>query len=595
MPLTWVLVAIVAVFILWLISMPCFPTTDSPVHMYYVHVLGSLLAHNNPAYEHFFRIRHLLPPYSLYYYALLLLSKAMPMLVADRVIIGVYFLSFIFGFRFLARGIGPSADLATLLVTPLLLNWPLGMGFVNFCLSLSFTFWATGLWLRLQGTRNLWGRTGFLLLVTGIMLTHPVPLLLLLVVTGALLLARIVHFHRTDPGLNREGVKRLLPAHGLADLATLALAALNVGYVKLFAQGNPLQQVNETGEAPLPYWVEFGHRLTMYMREHAVAFVYGKHLDTLLYRTALLVILIVPVLLALQQRRRNREKRLWMTGDTFLALSLGIFVGLPFVPSQLNGLYYFADRLVVCVWLAFLLAFSGWSGRWHEGSEQDRAVPLNKSEITPEAARAPELRWVLVCALLAVGADAALLSSANRNLRPAATAIAHLDREPPVLLGQVGFVLDDPRPPLGGNHEGVSWNPYYWALVHTFRHNDAVMANAPWMHESIIPVAPSAALPEVSIAALQEPFGTKLQRDLLRSPADLHQALAADTFFLVDQQDRPALEGGEPLLGQGDAEARQWTCSKNGWYRLCRQAPGLAQMRQSLTETGRPPSAASLQ
>lgn len=168
------LIAIVAAFVLWMLSMPCFPTTDGPVHMYYVHILSSLFAHNNADYAHYFRIRHVLPPYSLYYYTLLLLSKVMPMLTADRLIICFYFVSFVFGFRFLARQVGPSADITTLLVTPLLLNWPLGMGFVNFCLALSFSFWAAGLWLTFQGTRNLKRRVIFLLLVTGIMLTHPV-------------------------------------------------------------------------------------------------------------------------------------------------------------------------------------------------------------------------------------------------------------------------------------------------------------------------------------------------------------------------------------------------------------------------------------
>ncbi len=563
------LLVIVACFCAWMLSMPSFPTTDGPVHMYYVHVLGSLLSHTNTDYAHFFRIRHLLPPYSLYYYALLLLSGFMPMLVADRVIICVYFVSFVFGFRFLARQIGPSADLMTLLCTPLLLNWPLGMGFVNFCLSLSFSFWAAGLWLKVQGTQTWWGRVSFLVLVTGIMLTHPVPLLLLLAVTGALLLASIVQ-------TTRDAGRFTLPANGVADLATLLLASLNVGYVKLFANGNPLKQVNETEGPPTPFWKGVMQQATICPREHALAFVFGRRPDILMYRFVLLALLLAAITLAVLQSRRNRRAGVWTRGDTFFLLGGGLSLTLPFIPSQLNGLYFFADRLVICIWLAFLLAASGWSAR-------SAIVPA-----MPDRSGFPPAAWggfALACVAFALIADITLLTSANRILRPIAQNIASLSESSLGIRGQVGFMMEDARPMLGEAPEGPSWNPYHWALMHAFRHNEAVIANAPWMHESIIPVAPSAALPEVSITALREPFANQVQRDLLRSPGDLRQTLAKDSFFLVNQVDRSVLTSGEPLLLQAGDDARDWSCAAETWYRVCRQTRGMAvQTAQSQTK-----------
>ncbi len=557
--------AIATCFCAWMLSLPSFPTTDGPVHMYYVHVLGSLLSHRDVGYAHFFRIRHLLPPYSLYYYALLALSGILPMLLADRIIVCLYFVSFIFGFRFLARQIGKSADLMTLLATPLLLNWPLGMGFVNFCLSLSFSFWATGLWLKVAGTRNVWGRIGFLALVTGIMLTHPVPLLLLLAVTGALLLARLIE-------ATREAGRWALPAHGVADLVTLGLAALNVGYVKLFANGNPLKQVNETEGPPPSFWKGVLQQATICPREHALAFVFGRRPDILVYRVVLLSILVLAITLAVLQFRRNRRGGAWRRGDTFLLLGAGLFFVLPFIPPQLNGLYFFADRLVICVWLAFLLAASGWSG--HPGPV------LAAPETFPGHFHAPNGIW-LACASIALVGDVTLLTSANRILRPIAQNVAKLDRGSLGIQGQVGFMMEDPRPMLGEALEGPSWNPYHWALMHAFRHNDAVIANAPWMHESIIPVAPSAALPAMSIAALREPFANEVQRDLLRSPGDLRQTLTESSFFLVNQVDRTALTTGEPVLLQAGSAAREWSCKGESWYRVCKQATGATQTAQS--------------
>lgn len=567
----WASIELFALFIIlagyvgWMLSLPCFPSGDGPVHMYYVHVLSALLSHNNPEYEHFFHIRHILPPYSLYYYGLLVLSKIVPMLLADRIIICVYFVSFVFGFRYLARAIGPSADLMTLLATLLLLNWPLGMGFVNFCLSLSFSFWATGLWLRTVGKRDIPGRIAFLVMVTAVMLTHPVPLLLLLAVTGTILLLRILHSSR---GAGKFG----LPQHGLADIVTLALAALNLGYVKLFAKANPLQQSKDV--IPTSYWGEVLHRLGIYGREHALSFLLGRAPDLLVYRTCLILILVVPVVMAIRQRIRNRAAGVWTTGDSFLVLGGIIFVVLPFIPSQLNGLYYFADRLVICVWLAFLFAASGWSARAGEdvftpvAAGEGQKLPLLAGTRLPISSRTAGI----FCIAFAVISSAALLSGANRLVRPIAHAVAALDHTTISPPGQIGFIFEDSRKPVGGQHEGLSWNPYYWALVHVLRHNDAVMANAPWMDESIIPVAPSNPLPEVSIVALQEPFLTDVQRDMLRSPDDLKATLHSVTFFLENDFDRPVTTFNVLLHAAGPAAAG-WTCSQTDLYRICDRAP----------------------
>lgn len=531
----------------FLFSLPCFPSEDGPVHMYYVHVLAALLTHSNPQYEHFFHIRHLLPPYSLYYYALLLLSKFVPMLWADKLIIGAYVVSFIFGFRYLARAIGPSSDLITLVATLLLFNWPLGMGFVNFCLSLSFAFWATGLWLRIMGTARTGARIGFLALVTAIMLTHPVPLMLLLAVCGAFLAVRLFRARA-----NATGGSYQLPANALADFVTLALATLNMAYVKLFALANPLKQVHEGGDAE-PYSTYLGgviYRLSHYAREHALAFVMGTPLDVSIYRLGLWLILLVPMALAVQQRFRNRAARIWTPGDTFLLLGSLILIGLPFIPSQLNGLYYFADRLVICVWLCFLLAATGWDCR--------------NVSLSPKLIAAGTLAFTALT-------TGALLHSANRLLRPYAAVIAASEHQPIDLHGKVGFVLEDEREPTIHHHSGISWNPFYWADIHMVRANDAVLANAPWMHETIIPVAPSAPLPEVSIPALQEPFPIQAVRTFRAAPADLHAALNASDFFIVDQHDRDPLTSTDPLLQIDAAAAGRWHCQtgKPDWFRLC--------------------------
>ncbi len=544
------LILLLTSYLVFLFRLPLLPTTDGPVHMYYVHVLQALLDHSNPVYLHFFRVRHLLPPYSLYYYALLALSHFVPMVVADKLIISVYFISFLFGFRFFARAIGGSADLMTIGASLLLLNWPLGMGFVNFCLALSFTFWAAGLWLRIMGTSRIRARIGLVLLTTMVMLTHPVPLLLLLIVMGATLLARIAVSFSRSAGESKGKV----PQFWKEDVITLAAAAANVAYVKLFARANPFQQIAD-GPA-VPYWSALHTRLNQYAAEHGLLFIMGRSPEVLMYRVGLLLVLVLSAFLAVQQFTRNRRAGIWTTGDSFLVLSVIAALGLPFVPSQLNGLYYFADRLLMVVWICFLLAASGWS-------------PLPNGARAESVNRRYSLAVIVGLSIVSVATTGLLLRSSRLLQVPANSIAAALSRPLP-LKGKVGFVFEDERTPIPQNGDSLSWDPYYWALVHLFRRNDAVLANAPWMNESIIPVAPTYDLPESSNLALQQPFPNKLEKTFRNDLPDLRSALRADDFFVVNQNDHAPLSTEEPLLRMAPGSKQRWSCLlSTKWYRLC--------------------------
>ena len=553
---------VTAAYVGWVLSMPCFPSADGPVHMYYVHVLRALLTRSSPSYSHYFHVRHLLPPYSLYYYGLLLGSFALPMLLVDRLMVCLYIVSFVFGFRFLARTIGPGGDWTALVATILLLNWPLGMGFVNFCLSLSFSFWAAGLWLQLEGRRAAGKRVIFLILATAIMLTHPVPLLLLLLAAAATLLVRILHTSRNQAG-------RRLPAACRADVGTLALASLNLLYVKFFTTSHFLQQ---TAQGPaLSYKAEVLRRIAIYAKENALSFVYGRGLDIYFYRFALLLMLAVAVAVSGQQRLRNCRARLWTHGDTFFCLGGALCLGLPFTPSQLNGLYYFADRLVLVVWLAFLLSASGWfpvaSRRRSAGGT---AKGLSDPGLAVEMTSASRFAAADLAAIVFSGVTtAALLYASNSILRPVANAIANLDGTPSFPSRQLGFVFEDPRPESEAVTRGPSWNPFYWATVHLLRKNDDILANAPWAEETILPVAPSATLPEMRLPALAEPLPTHVQASMLQHPRELQSLLTEVTFFVVNQVHRPTLPSDEPLLRLSDQPKAHWSCKNEGWYRVC--------------------------
>jgi len=533
------IIVIVAAYVIWLLSLPAWPSQDGPVHLYYAHVLGALLSHRDSVYSRYFEIKHLLPPYALYYYALLALSSIFPPLLADRLIVCIYVVSFVFGFRYLAQALGPSADRATLLATALILNWPLGMGFVNFCLSLSGAFWAIGLWLRFADRRNgvesidLRRRVGFVLLAIAIMLTHPVPLSLVLVVCCVLML---VDRFRTQ---RRQAFAR--------DVVTLVVASLTLVYVKLFATSHPLDQIEP---AQGSFFAELAHRVGRYAHEDGVVLVFGHTAAVHVYRGGIAVLLILPVILGVWQRLRNRAERVWTEADTMLVLGLLLLVLLPLIPSQINGLFYFADRLPLLVWITLLLAMSG---------------------VVWLSAQRQSMRAVVIA--FAILVNGALLSASEMTLRPDARSIAAVEKTPVTLAGQLGFIMEDQRLPKS-LADGPSWNPFYWASIHVLRHNDAILANAPWMNETILPVGATKALPERNIPALRTPQPTHVYSALANSPQDLQATFKTVSFFVVTQAGkRSDNTTAESLLEMDPAARLQWACElpAPGWYSLCQK------------------------
>jgi hypothetical protein len=538
---------IVLAYIVWLLSLPAWPSQDGPVHLYYMHVLRALLSHQPNVYAQYYTIKHLLPPYALYYYALLALSKFTSLLLADRLIICAYVVSFVFGFRYLARALGPSADTTTLLATLLILNWSLGMGFVNFCLSLSFVFWALGLWLRFADSRIL-PRIGFLLLVAAITLTHPVPLLLLLGFCAIDLLQRLP--------LSANN-RKLAHASFTVDVATLALASLALVYVRLFATSHPLEQAQPIAGSFLANTVQ---HVSAIVRLHNLMLLFGRSVAALFYRAALWVTPLIALALAAVQRLRNRAARIWTPGDLWLAISLALFVIVPLLPSNISNAYFFTERLTILLWLAPLLAASGWTSA---------RFPSTGSSVTSDEPAFPQ-RSLLFRALLlfAIAANLSLLWSANQILRPIARQMAAVERSPADHAGRLALVLEDARPPFAVR-QGPSWNPFYWAPVDVIRRDNAVLDNAPWLDSAIIPLGATAALPGAALDTADSISPDHLSATLRDSPAERAQRLSPVGLILIAQPGLPPPAVLDPAVAS--TPGKQWSCrlAPAGWYQQC--------------------------
>jgi uncharacterized protein YhhL (DUF1145 family) len=167
---------LLAAICVWILSLPVFPSQDGPIHRYYIHVLDSLLQHQSSYSD--YQIRHPLPPYATHYAVLLLLFHVFPHDLAEKLFVCSIVLCLGYGVRFSARQIGTAGNWVTLFCTPLLLAWPLMMGFFNFTLGVGLALLAAAFWQRIpeRGARSLAALTGVLAVLT---FSHPIPLLLL--------------------------------------------------------------------------------------------------------------------------------------------------------------------------------------------------------------------------------------------------------------------------------------------------------------------------------------------------------------------------------------------------------------------------------
>lgn len=542
----WALLAILAGYLVWLLSMPAWPSQDGPVHLYYTRVLDALLSKDaSPFRAHFF-IKHLLPPYALYYYALLLFSHFVSLLTADRLVVCGYVASFLLGFRYAARAIGPNAGVTSLLASVLVLNWALGMGFTNYCLSFSFALWALGLWLRLGGEREIVKRLAFFVLLVLITLTHPIPLLLVLAFGGVDLLCRFV--------ADRRGLRPISRQHLTAGALTLASGLLCVLYVKAFTVAHPLAQRT-------PVFGSLSQQILRRIKDilimKNVEVLYGHWWQVETYRICLGLILVAATFLAVQQWRQHRRVRVWTNSDTATIFAACVAVVLPLLPSDLSGAYYFFERLNELLWVVMLLAASGWAPTMQVSGAQGGAIVARNLPAQAKVNRFAVVFSLVLTAIILHIANATLRPFANRDYR-----MAHVDLP---MRGQFAMVLD------GGQERkyrwsGPPWDPYYWDTVALLRRNEAIMVNAPWLDSPIIPLAETETEPGATLTPLLANSPVVLG-DQLKESAALRSRLLDKTDFAFFSPVRygSSKTGVPSLLGTG------WACHipTGGEYRVC--------------------------
>jgi hypothetical protein len=491
------------------------------MHKYYVHVLASLLSgsHNYEAYV----IRRPFPPYATHYALLLGFTKFWSFDVAEKVLVCLIFVSTAYGFRYCARSLGPSGGWLSVCMVPLVLHWPIVMGFLNYSLAIGLFFWATGLWVRAAARPRLWvvfGLAAFLLA-----LTHPVPLLLLIVFCSLDLFRRLM--------------QRLSLADCRWQLLGLGIAGLSLVY--------PLLSVDRSRSVSNLYG--FGFHLSGLIGSLALDGISpfdtrSKNLVVNFYRLELVALLVTCLLLAAVGFRGRWLTRRLQTGDTMLVLSVMILLAIPVLPPSMNGSDFFSQRLMIVAWLGAIAAAGGYRGPWRlRRVAPGFAVVLAFSTLWP----------------------------AELFFRPVARQLEALENQRlPEHVG--GLAILDPAmlKAVRVEHQ-LGFNPYLWSGVLPFIHADDVMLNSPFMDLKISPLMAA----EGSELLVNQMRSADQAERLINGNVDLpaldqamRTSLLASTGVVVFVGVPGEVERGlAPLIGDGAASG--FVCDGHTWYLVC--------------------------
>jgi hypothetical protein len=521
---------LLAAYCVWTLTLPLFPSLDGSLHLYYASVLGSLLSGSKDFASYYF-IRHILPPYALHYYFLIAVAHFFGYVAADKLLVCLIFVTTAFGFRYFARLLGLSGDLMSLFIIPLLLNWPLGMGFYNYCLAIGMALWALGFWYRAveQRSHGLW--LAFLATVILIVLTHPVPLVFIYVLVGVDVSWRVCQeFLRRGAGATT--FKTSL-RYFRADLAYMALSWATIGYIFLFVDKHKVMaNVLETYERKA--------ELLKLLKLSTIAMFSGSSSVVIVYRLSLYAILLLSLFLACFAAKRQWTSRTYSPATAILICTLTLTIVIPILPPVMNGANYFSQRLVVFVWIGALAAASGFRG-------------FNRPTET-------------ILAASAVLYSVAVLLLANSMIRPVAARVSEIETAPISVTGLTGLTLSLPDAPITTTLDYV---PYYWAGARVFRRSHSTLLNGGFLYEPYLPLGShiNQLSPQLD-AAIQNSPGDAYQL-LLRSASARHQIMPRVSLLVFTGSAQPdelqkiirELDGGEPT--------RVWDCDSRGWYSTC--------------------------
>ena len=542
----------VLLFCGWILWLPVFPSQDGPLHLYYANVLHHLLLHQPGVYLESYTLKSPVTPYAAYYYGLLALGSMVSLETAEKILVCLCIVAFAGASRFLLRVVGGDATWSGFLVLPVVLSWPLCMGFVNYVLSTCMALCAIAIWCSGADRPGLRSRAVFLLLIAGMTVTHPVPWML--TVSFALLEVASRLVRHWSPRY-REAVQPAMRCF-VRDGLTVLLACTPYLYIRRFSHAVQTLEPSHVDHDPqlvrmLPaHLLELVERAQAFLKTLGIDVFAGDDLLPQIYRVGIRAILLCALAVGLWAFAVRRRRGEWAIGHLWMLFTLALIPVLLFLPDPFQDRYFFATRMGIVLYVGSIAAASPWfvRGRW-------------PARITAG--------FAYVLSLLTFGL-------AVRYITPAARDIATLRQAPGVAVTtkpglSMVTVGNGPTPNL-------SFQPDNWATAHYFRWHDLLLYNTAWLGDPIILVG---VRPE-TLQRLDTTYFESVPWYTSRMLPDddaMEETLRKVGFVLLMRQNASLEEN--PFATDDErtdpgAFARDWRCmhtEEQAWY-LCQREAG---------------------
>lgn len=461
------------------------------------------------------------------YYLIALLEMVLPPDKAEQILICIAILLQGFGYLALIRSLGHHRHVVAFLILPLLMSFPLGAGFVNFCLSLGIAYFALSVYFQIRQNPyiRLYVIFGFLTIL--IFLTHPIPLLILAIyISGDILLC---HF------TNREGP---FWRTYKSQLILLLIAMIAIGLASLWAKGEPFD-----------YLAQF-HPLYLLRGLYHLRFlliVRGSFLLAHLYRAVIYFLWIIAVLINGHKLINHALAQSLDLGDRLFAISILFTVMIPLLPVSIGGGHFFAERMIDASWPLTL-------------------APLAVGRPLPWKART---QMALLSAIMALS-----IYVWDCEFRPVAQAVAVFKNLP--IPSETSGIFVAAQEDHQFTTSALTYPVVFYLGVHALLTRNIVLLNTPWLDQPIIPLerrrGSSILPPKIDSHDIRNYWD--LLNAVREDPRIRNIVLTRSQFILyqaIGHQTTSPLS--ELMTFFGSNSLRDWKCQDSALYALCLKRP----------------------
>ncbi len=207
-------------------SVDRFPSVDGPIHLYIMFLLERIAEPGENVFHQLFVRNSSIEPNLAVYGILWVLSRAVPILVAEKLFVSGYWVIFALSSWYLMRAFGAGKSVLGLLLLPFALGFFVHYGFYNFVLGQALFLFACGYALR-RLDRLTWPHIAILsVLMLALALTHLVGIAMFLFFIGLARGGVALRAWRSADGAFRDAATALTK-----DALRLALAAFPALYI----------------------------------------------------------------------------------------------------------------------------------------------------------------------------------------------------------------------------------------------------------------------------------------------------------------------------------------------------------------------------